>query len=94
MYVGANDGALHGFNAKTGEEVLSYFPAALYASLKDSKGGGYHKLANPEYAHRVYVDATPSVFDAYLGDDDGSSEWRTVLIGSLGGGGVVSLGWM
>ena len=29
VYVGANDGALHGFNAKTGEEVLSYFPASL-----------------------------------------------------------------
>jgi type IV pilus assembly protein PilY1 len=87
VYVGANDGALHGFNAKTGTEVLSYFPAALYASLKDSKGGGYHKLASPEYSHRDYVDGTPSVFDAYLGDDDGSSEWRSILVGSLGGGG-------
>ncbi|MDE0921201.1 MAG: PilC/PilY family type IV pilus protein, partial [Arenicellales bacterium] len=79
--------ALHGFNAKTGEEVLSYFPAALYASLKDSKGGGYHKLANPEYSHTDYVDATPSVFDAYLRGDGGSMEWQSVLIGSLGGGG-------
>ena len=64
VYVGANDGALHGFNANAGAEVLSYFPAELYANVKDSKGDGYHKLANPDYVHRSYVDATPKIFDA------------------------------
>ena len=30
VYVGANDGALHGFHAETGNEVLRYFPGDLY----------------------------------------------------------------
>ncbi len=77
VWVGANDGMLHGFNANTGEELLAYVPRALLANLPD--------LANPDYAHRYYVDGTPTHLDAYV---DG--QWRTILTGGFGAGGK---GW-
>ena len=74
LYVGANDGMLHGFNAKTGEEEIAYVPATIAANL--------HELTDPEYIHRFFVDATPTVGDAFY-----ASDWHTVLVGTLGAGG-------
>ena len=85
VYVGANDGALHGFNADTGEELLRYFPGNLYS---DGDKTGYHYLTDPEYGHLPYVDGTPVVSDAYIKTSpSGEPSWRTVLVGTLGGGG-------
>ncbi|WP_303580259.1 PilC/PilY family type IV pilus protein [Amphritea sp. 1_MG-2023] len=77
IYVGANDGMLHGFRASDGQELLAYIPSILLPELKD--------LADPEYSHRYYVDGTPTVQDAYVRDGDG--EWRTLLAGGLNAGG-------
>ena len=74
LYVGANDGMLHGFDAKTGEEKMAYVPATVAENL--------HKLTDPDYIHHFFVDATPTVSDAYF-----SSDWHTVLVSGLGGGG-------
>ena len=76
VYVGANDGMLHAFNAATGVEQWAYIPAMLIPSL--------YKLADTTYAtnHRFYVDGQVTVGDAYNG-----SAWKTILIGGLGGGG-------
>lgn len=76
VYVGANDGMLHAFNAETGAEVWAYIPTLVLPHL-------YH-LADKEYAsnHRYYVDATPAVQDVKIG-----TEWRTILVGGLGAGG-------
>ncbi len=41
VYVGANDGMLHAFNAQTGEELFAYVPSLVYANLAD--------LADPQY---------------------------------------------
>ncbi|MEE2803701.1 MAG: PilC/PilY family type IV pilus protein, partial [Pseudomonadota bacterium] len=91
VYVGANDGALHGFDARSGKEVLAYFPAALYALTRTGSrkaGGGYHRLSSPDYIHKEYVDSPPAVFDAYMKTPGSTrSQWRTVLVGGLGGGG-------
>ncbi len=76
VYVGANDGMLHAFNAATGAEVWSYIPSMVIPYL--------YKLADASYAnnHRFYVDGQITIGDAYDG-----TNWKTVLIGGLGGGG-------
>lgn len=74
LYVGANDGMLHAFDAETGVEQFAFIPSALLSALP--------ALADPGYAHRYYVDGSPQIADACI---DGS--WRTVLVGSLGAGG-------
>ncbi|MBN8443117.1 MAG: hypothetical protein J0M28_15670 [Thauera sp.] len=81
LYVGANDGMLHGFNAETGVEEFAYVPnAAGYDNL--------YKLAQPGYTHRYLVDGPPRAADAYIkGVGDTSASWRTVLVGSTGAGG-------
>ena len=85
VYVGANDGALHGFHAETGNEVLRYFPGDLYEA---SDKAGYHFLTDPDYDHLPYVDGTPVVSDAYIKTTpSGEKSWRTILVGTEGGGG-------
>ena len=74
LYVGANDGMLHGFRVANGVEALGYIPASLLGDLP--------LLTKPDYSHRYYVDGTPKVGDAYLG-----SNWKTILLGSTGAGG-------
>ncbi|WP_136681577.1 PilC/PilY family type IV pilus protein [Neptunomonas sp. XY-337] len=73
IYVGANDGMLHGFNANTGVERMAFVPGSLLPRLKE--------LADTGYTHRYFVDATPTVVDAFV-----NGAWRTVLTGGLGKG--------
>lgn len=74
IYVGANDGLLHAFDAITGNEVFAYAPSGIFNYL--------NQLTNPNYTHRYFVDGSPTVIDAYIGGD-----WRTMLVGTLSGGG-------
>jgi type IV pilus assembly protein PilY1 len=80
VYLAANDGMLHAFDARVpgsgGSELWAYVPSML---LKDLP-----KLADSQYRvnHRFYVDGTPTVADVYV---DGA--WRTVLVGGLNAGG-------
>jgi len=76
VYVGANDGMLHGFEVATGDEKLAYVPAAVYANL--------NKLHEPTYNHGYYVDGSPVVGDAFFASD---STWRSILVGGLNAGG-------
>jgi type IV pilus assembly protein PilY1 len=76
VYVAANDGMLHGFAAETGAELLAYMPNAVYPQLSALTGASYNDN------HRLINDGAPRAMDAYI---DGS--WRTILVGSLGGGG-------
>lgn len=78
IYVGANDGMLHAFQAdinqtNSGRELFAYVPRAVYANLS--------ALTDPNYTHRYYVDGALDAHDAYLGS------WGTYLAGSLGAGG-------
>jgi len=85
VYVGANDGMLHGFSATTGEELLAYIPSFVYSS---SANAGLSYLSDPGYDHRFYVDLSPALSDIYIGDAGGSNaDWRTVLVGGLRSGG-------
>jgi type IV pilus assembly protein PilY1 len=86
VFVGANDGMLHAFNAKPpsggtdpleGEEIFAYIPDLVLGNLK--------YLADTAYVHRYYVDLTPVVKrgEALLAD----SGLQTLLVGGLGKGG-------
>lgn len=57
VYIGANDGMLHGFNANSGDEEIAYVPHAVFAHL--------NKLTDPACMHRYDVDGAPTVGDAY-----------------------------
>lgn len=74
IYVGANDGMLHAFDAESGAELFAYVPNSVYDNLAE--------LTAPDYDHQYYVDGSPFVGDVYI---DG--EWKTVLVGTLGAGG-------
>ncbi|WP_205891477.1 pilus assembly protein [Stutzerimonas nitrititolerans] len=74
LYVGGNDGMLHGFNAQTGVEEFAFIPTAVFPKL--------NKLTGANYSHEFYVDGSPVVADVYDGE-----EWRTILVGTLKAGG-------
>jgi Tfp pilus tip-associated adhesin PilY1 len=74
IYVGANDGMLHAFNADTGEEVFAYVPRLVFGHLKN--------LTEPGYDHEFFVDMTPYVASVVK---DGAP--HSYLTGSLGKGG-------
>lgn len=77
VYVGANDGMLHGFDAATGVEQFAFIPNAVYSNLK--------KLSDPNYVHQYFVDGQLSEGDAYFSNGN-SNGWKTVLLGSTGAG--------
>ncbi|WP_029131954.1 pilus assembly protein [Sedimenticola selenatireducens] len=81
VYVGANDGMLHGFDASSGRETMAYIPSLLFSS---QSGEGLHQLAAQGYVHDYFVDLSPTVADYY---DTTTSKWKTILIGGLRAGG-------
>ncbi len=83
LYVGANDGMLHGFRADTGAEVFAYVPNQAIATLPN--------LTNISYSHKYYVNGEPTSGDAY-GSFPGCAAapspcWRTELVGGMAAGG-------
>lgn len=82
VYVAANDGMLHAFNAGHagvggGAERWAYIPSMVVKDL--------HRLADKDYdtKHRYFVDGSPVVGDVKDGTD-----WKTLLVGGLAGGGA------
>lgn len=73
IYVGGNDGMLHGFNANTGVETYAFIPNAVINS-------DLATLALPDYEHRYFVDGEITIADVYTA----STGWRSILIGTLG----------
>ena len=74
IYVGANDGMLHGIDALTGDVKFSYVPAGLnFARLKD--------ISDPAYAHAYFVDGQVSVSSTRV------TPGENLLVGALGRGG-------
>jgi type IV pilus assembly protein PilY1 len=74
VYVGANDGMLHAFDAGTGVERFAYVPRGI--DLVDLK-----EYSDPTYGHRFFVDG-PIVTST---KEDIAN--KTVLVGTLGRGG-------
>lgn len=95
VYVGGNDGMLHGFDASldfstlsagvatahAGNEVLAYVPSAVMANLSKLTDLKYNKN------HQYFADGSPMVGDAYLPTLTTTDKWRSVLIAGLGAGG-------
>tara|TARA_R100000306_G_scaffold62548_1_gene72953 strand:- start:75905 stop:79639 length:3735 start_codon:yes stop_codon:yes gene_type:complete len=77
VYVGANDGMLHAFDANTGREVFAFIPSEVVPKL--------NKLTAIGYKHEPYVDGELNSFDIY--DPSSSTKWRTILVGTLRAGG-------
>jgi type IV pilus assembly protein PilY1 len=96
VYVGSNDGMLHAFNGSInaggdgGTEVFAYVPGAVIAGPTGSPAAnGLQTRGDPDFTHRFFVDGTPATFDIDFGRTQGGSgtDWRTILVGSLGKGG-------
>lgn len=73
LYLGANDGMLHAFNAADGSELFAYVPAALFGTL--------HHATNPGLVHRAYVDGPARAGEAII-----AGNMHTVLVSGMGGG--------
>jgi Tfp pilus tip-associated adhesin PilY1 len=88
VYVGSNDGMLHGFHASTGEELFAYVPNKLIDGTLGYRNE-LSELTSPFYQHRMYVDLTPRLNDAYVRTPTHPSDkaWSTILMGGLGAGG-------
>ncbi|WP_064504867.1 PilC/PilY family type IV pilus protein [Frateuria defendens] len=89
VYVGGNDGLMHGFRAGSytdtgsynstnndGHEVLGFMPGGVLASPE------IVGLTSPTYSHNYFVDATPAAGDLFYG-----GKWHTWLAGGVGTGG-------
>ena len=92
IYVGANDGMLHGFDAETMVEQFAYVPRSVLQDKTTDGRPALAQLADQTYngSHRFFVDGSPWVGDACLkspASNCTSSEWRTVLVGTTGAGG-------
>ncbi|MCG8532901.1 MAG: PQQ-binding-like beta-propeller repeat protein, partial [Desulfovibrionales bacterium] len=71
VFVGANDGMLHAFDAKTGEERFAYIPSLLIPKLP--------QLTKPHPKHLYFVDQTPH--------SKATDDKTTYLVGGLKKGG-------
>jgi type IV pilus assembly protein PilY1 len=74
VYVGSNDGMLHGFSATDGTEKLAFVPSRLMSVLS--------RLPDQALVHKYLVDGSPIVRDAKV-----NGAWKTFLVGGLAGGG-------
>ncbi|MFJ2987966.1 pilus assembly protein [Collimonas sp. NPDC087041] len=72
IYVGANDGMLHGFDSD-GVEKFAFIPNSVYPNLKT--------LSDLNYGHHYFVDGPMAEGDAFI-----NGGWKNILVGSTGAG--------
>lgn len=82
VLVGANDGMLHGFDARVGTTDATNGGNELFAYVPNSVFGNLINLTDPAYSHRYYVDGTPRASDVYI-----NGGWKTMVVGTTGAGG-------
>jgi type IV pilus assembly protein PilY1 len=93
VYVGANDGLLHGFRSGSydangafvstgndGQEVLAYMPGAVVPTIHSATANV--DFSNAQYGHNFFVDAAPGAGDLFYGN-----AWHSWVVGGLGPGG-------
>ncbi|HQY49405.1 MAG TPA: PilC/PilY family type IV pilus protein [Thermomonas sp.] len=74
LYVGANDGMLHAFNAADGKELFAYVPNLLdFSNLA--------QISRGDYEHKFFVDGPVVVTNRKL------TPSKNLLVGALGKGG-------
>ena len=74
VYVGANDGMIHSFDAETGYEAWAFVPEFALPKFVD--------MADSSYCHLYTCDQTVTVKDAQI-----NGAWKTVMVAGGGGGG-------
>lgn len=81
VFVGANDGMLHAFDASNGDELFGYIPSWMGHKLS--------ALSSVSFIteHQNYVDATPVISEAQVAFAGTAADWKTVLVSGTGGGG-------
>jgi len=92
LYVGANDGMLHAFESRNGEELFAYIPSSLLLPETGKNHAPLSRLMNKNYAdnHRYFMDGKIAVGDAslkYTVDGEAEYEKKHVLVASQGAGG-------
>lgn len=95
VYVAANDGMLHAFNAETGKEVYAFLPGYVITHGGTNAAGnviGISELASPKYGtlaepHQYFNDGKLNVAAAYFAEGSATTpSWHTVLVGTTGRG--------
>ncbi len=84
VYLAANDGMLHAFDADSGEEHWAFIPAGVLPRLPRSADAAF---AN---SFQYLLDGTPVAGDicpSAPASPCAASDWRTVLVGGLGAAG-------
>ncbi len=78
VYAGSDNGMLHAFDVKTGEELFAYIPSLLI--------GGLYRAADPAFHEQG---ENPAVAGSFFAKDIQNNEGRTrtLLVGGLGKGG-------
>lgn len=83
VYIGANDGMMHAFNAATGVERWAYVPSEVIPKM--------WKLADTSYStsHQNFVNGSPVTTDICISNctNAASAVWKTILVAGLNGGG-------
>jgi type IV pilus assembly protein PilY1 len=98
VYVGSDDGLLHGFESGSfdvnnnfistyndGKEVLAYMPSSVVnstAAQNIHSSTANVDYSNSNYGHDFYVDATPGSGDVFY-----NNAWHSWIVGGLGPGG-------
>lgn len=92
VYVGANDGMLHGFDGGMngssqdttdgGKERLAYIPATALGHMGNLLFPYDSSASGQKFQHRYYVDGPVAVSDMFDG-----TNWRTAVVGTAGAGG-------
>jgi type IV pilus assembly protein PilY1 len=98
VYVGSNDGFLHGFRAGAYDSSGNYTATNGSNTYTGTNNDGQEvlgfmpsavlsstatvSLTNPTYVHSYFVDATPAAGDLFYGN-----AWHTWLVGGVGTGG-------
>lgn len=81
VFVGANDGMLHAFDARTGDEAFAFIPKTVL--------GDVYRLSAMDYAHRYFVDGPlveADVYDNTVTPSASDTAWRNIVVGTGGAG--------
>lgn len=77
LYIGSNDGMLHGINASNGNEAFAFIPNGVFANLYNLTSSAYNS------SHLFFVNGSPQAGDVLFADNT----WHTVLVGGENAGG-------
>ena len=89
IYVGANNGILHAFDADTGQELWGFVPPLLGGNLVIQMNPGLNKDAGGGSVPIYGVDGSPIVHDMYFKKPGATGEaWHSILMVPYGRGGA------